>query len=430
MRPIGENKRGLSQVVTTLLLILLIIGAVAGIWVVIRSFVTNSSGQISSSKYSINLQLQSATVNYSTGVADVSVFRNSGPGDLVGIKFIFGDGQNSDVFVRSFSSFPELATRTYSIDLSKSSVLNLPKVNTVSIAPVIQVGTRNLTGSIAGTVGNLDINANVSNAGTAYTYLPVGASCNTTIQCGKDQLIPNSQICNSANTGVLQYKTVFSCTLGFCLNSTQQVLVESCANGSTCYNGACVQKQVPCTNATISQVCGNNSWVGNIGCSNVTNATTQFYQTFSCVSGYCQSNTQLMLKANCSAGEICHNGQCFVPQQCTQNSDCPFGQVCKQGNCTKETAMFNGTVQSVWPPGYGEYFDSPDLPLDQYAINNLNYVIFPNSSQTSCLKVKSFVAPQGSNVNISYIRLNQSKTNVAAGDKYQIWQTNYSCTLV
>ncbi len=117
------------------------------------------------------------------------------------------------------------------------------------------------------------------------------------------------------------------------------------------------------------------------------------------------------------------------------DSDCwdtgfPNGEICDNGSCVLEKAISSGKVRSVWPYGIGEYMDSLDLPTKE-SISNVTSgmtIIFPGSSQSSCLKIRTFATP-GFSGGISYIRFNESKTNVHDGDSFEVWKTSYACNL-
>ena len=119
-----KNRRGLSQVVTTLVLILLILAAIGGIWVAASNFIKSGSEEIDINKFTLGLALKKAVVEYDTasskyGTAEVRVARNSGEGELTSIKFIVEDDKSSEVYEEFFNSFPVLAERTFILNLSE-----------------------------------------------------------------------------------------------------------------------------------------------------------------------------------------------------------------------------------------------------------------------------------------------------------------------
>jgi hypothetical protein len=112
------EKRGLSQVVTTVLIILIVIAAISIIWTAVRPAIQSAGEQITADCFSINLEVVSCVDDTS-----VTVKRNTGKGDLQGLKFILEDGasvvdlSDSTVTVATGSKDApgELETKTYLI---------------------------------------------------------------------------------------------------------------------------------------------------------------------------------------------------------------------------------------------------------------------------------------------------------------------------
>ena len=122
-----ENKRGLSAIVATLIIILLVLVAVGIIWVVVRNVVQGGSEQVELSTKCIAVDLRAVSV---TGVVgedgnySVSLKRNAGGEAIAGIKVsLFNETDNSGVL--DFSAIPELETQTEIID---SGITNANKL--------------------------------------------------------------------------------------------------------------------------------------------------------------------------------------------------------------------------------------------------------------------------------------------------------------
>lgn len=123
-----NNKRGLSTVVTTLIIILLVLVAVGIVWVVISNVIREGTEEISLGKFTVDLRIKS--VNVTGGSVDVKIRRNPGKGDLSGIKFIIDDGVDTHVFDEP-TTMAELAEQTFSLIYSGI-------VKEVSIAPILK----------------------------------------------------------------------------------------------------------------------------------------------------------------------------------------------------------------------------------------------------------------------------------------------------
>lgn len=427
------NKRGMSQIVTTIILILLILVVIGGIWAIVNNFILKNSGKINSDSFTLSLTLRSAKINYTTGLAEVRVRRNVGEGNLVGIKFIVEDKRNSDIFEERFDNFPELAERTFMLNLSTSSILNLVEVHKISIAPIFSLGTNEVgispgkdqIGSIAGSIGGLNSNLNL----TIIKEDNLPPTCEFDSDCPSDYFIPETKTCDSTNTKIMQYKKDYFCATGgisYCDSTNVQVALEICPSGTVCYDGICKEDLQQCSQESD---CGIDGWTGILSCHSTQNATVQNYKDYSCVNSVCQVDVSQRIRKTCEVGEICFNGECFIPLECTTNNDCDFGEVCKDGKCIQETPILVGTIRSVWPFGIGEYFDSYDLPKEEQSVISGNYLIFPGSNENRCLQIQTFYAPdfEGS---ISYIRLSEPKSNLSDANQFQIWETNYGCSLI
>jgi len=89
---VNMKKKGLSTVVTTLIIILLVLVAIGIIWVVISNVITQGSEQIFLDKFTMDLDLKNVNANNGSNTVTMDVKRNAGKGDLYGLKFIFNDG--------------------------------------------------------------------------------------------------------------------------------------------------------------------------------------------------------------------------------------------------------------------------------------------------------------------------------------------------
>ena len=85
----GMKKRGVSAVVATILIILLVIVGVSILWAAVRPTLEKTTEQISAD--CITLDLEITGCDPSAGVETITVKRNIGEGDLGGIKLIVDD---------------------------------------------------------------------------------------------------------------------------------------------------------------------------------------------------------------------------------------------------------------------------------------------------------------------------------------------------
>ncbi len=123
------KKRGLSEVVTTLILVLLVLVAIAIVWVVISNLIRDKGDDIGSSTFEVSMAVKTVEPSSTSGNVLVRVERNVGEGNLQGINIIMSDGINSET-VR-VDPIDEGEETTY--DISKGG---LGAITKVSIRPI------------------------------------------------------------------------------------------------------------------------------------------------------------------------------------------------------------------------------------------------------------------------------------------------------
>jgi len=125
------NKRGLSGVVTSLILILLVLVAVGIVWVVVKNIISEGSEQVSLGMFTVDLEIKNVKVN--EGGVDVKVERKVGQGELTGIKFIISNGVNSET-IEQPTTLGELGVQTFNLDY-------IGLVKEISVAPILELAS-------------------------------------------------------------------------------------------------------------------------------------------------------------------------------------------------------------------------------------------------------------------------------------------------
>jgi hypothetical protein len=157
----AKNKRGLSSIVTTLIIIVLSLVAVGGVWVVVSNVLKSGTQQASFQFGTLFLDLKIDKVLFdSNGNPSILVSRGNGDGDLSAIDFIISDGTNSQVIKKTTSLSP-LGSQTFTF--TSSDLGNIGIVKEISIAPVINSGGTDQIGSKVDTKNfeTLDIIKNI-----------------------------------------------------------------------------------------------------------------------------------------------------------------------------------------------------------------------------------------------------------------------------
>jgi hypothetical protein len=486
-----EDVRGLSTVVATLLIILLVIVAVAIVWEVVRTIITNNSEQISLGKFTIDLQIVS--IKQTPQDVNIKVKRNAGEGNLEGIVFSIFDGNNTHIYEKHNVSLEPLEVKTFVVDYQG-------KIVSISIYPIL-----------------LGASGKTQTGGVSDTYYPTSSggggviSGNCTVDCTGKSCGDNScgGSCGDCS-GSTPYCVQGTCTsnsgglIGNCSCSTTICVGTTCSDG---LGGSC-PGELTVEEDCGSLMCGESpSGCGSCGsCGDAGHYCNEGTCSPICLPSDCGSRVCGSIPSrpdcgetfcglcNATAGETCNetSGTCFVCQpncigkQCGDNGcggscgDCklsPFNesyncnasQLCQMctsdcsalgkecgpvpngcgqscGNCTElygypensctngicippEKSLNNGTVLSVWPEPIGHNFlTGSSLPLYGENHTYLNNAHF--------VKITSLYSRCYSIIKIDYpinpgqytvIQVSVASTDIEQGNQYEIWKTLDGC---
>ena len=138
------EKRGLSAIIATLIIILLTLVAVGVIWVVVQNLLRSGAEQIELGQYTLDLEIKSVQITGEN--VTVVVKRNAGEGEFIGMNFIFSNGTDSEI-IRENTSLNKLDTKTFTFILTKISTLTL---KTVSVVPIYKTSSgKESSGNVA-----------------------------------------------------------------------------------------------------------------------------------------------------------------------------------------------------------------------------------------------------------------------------------------
>jgi hypothetical protein len=126
-------KRGQSEVISVVLIILIAIVSVVILWNVVDPLIRNKSGEIDISKVTTNLNIKEAIL-FINGASKVTIQRNMGSGEITSLKFVFYDSNgNSHVETKEGETLKEFETKTYSF-----GPIPLEEVASISVVPYFQ----------------------------------------------------------------------------------------------------------------------------------------------------------------------------------------------------------------------------------------------------------------------------------------------------
>ena len=352
-----HNKRGLSAVVTTLIIVLLVLVAAGVFYTVFIKFIRSGAEEISLGKFMINLEIENAYVQDNS--VKVGVKRNPGKGDLIAINFVISDGANSEV-IRKNTNIEELGTERFTLTLNE---LNIDDVKEVSIAPIYKSSSGEETkGDVMDThkIGKGSEDGDGGDGGDGGECEPEDPSAT----CGEWECGTRQNNCGEdVDCGALAG--------GDC--ATQY------GEGWVCSNGTCVDYST-CedTCASLGYDCG--TW------------------------------------PICGVDTICGDYE----------GGCAPGYECLEGVCAEITFINSGTIENVWPPESGIYFDSSELPK-QDGLYYGKAAYFPDKEPQNCYLIVDYTYNEEIYSN-AIVKLNLFEPlNIATGDSYQIWDSLSDC---
>jgi len=116
-----NNKKGISDVVTTVLIVLLSLVAIAVVWSFLSPLITRSGTQIAQTEACLSASLEVSTCKLNiagtTWSYNVTVKRNAGTADVTSIKLIFGKADDSATPFEQTSAPDELEVKAYSLNV-------------------------------------------------------------------------------------------------------------------------------------------------------------------------------------------------------------------------------------------------------------------------------------------------------------------------
>src|SRR3989338_988445 len=131
------KKRGLSSILSVLIIILLVLAAVGILWVPLQNFF-QSANTISVSDFAVDMVIKAASVNETNFSSVVQVRKNPGvigEVNVTALQFVFEDNFNSESYKAEVPGSSGIFERVFSFDLSASS-LNVSEMRRVTIIPI------------------------------------------------------------------------------------------------------------------------------------------------------------------------------------------------------------------------------------------------------------------------------------------------------
>ena len=131
------NKRGLSNVIVTLIIIVISLIAVGLVWVVVQNLIGDETEEISLGFVTVDLEITEVKVQAND--TEVKVKRKTGKGEISGLKFIVSDGVNTKVIDKKNVNLSQLEEKTFI--LTSVELGNIGFIKEISVAPVFKLGS-------------------------------------------------------------------------------------------------------------------------------------------------------------------------------------------------------------------------------------------------------------------------------------------------
>lgn len=233
-----NNKRGLSAIAIALIIIFISLAIIGGIWFVVNDIIFESSRQIEP-EFLINLDITNAFEQGESIVIDVT--RKLGAGELVKIKFILFDGENSEVVERESSLNEQESDRFFIIP----SELTATEIETVSVTPIFMENESEFSGDVTDTY-NVGASGEGGIDGDCVPECK-DYECGNDYECGQScgtcEITENciNHVCVSLNcTPNSQRETCGAWLCGTRINNCgAEVICGTCLPGQLCPNGIC-----------------------------------------------------------------------------------------------------------------------------------------------------------------------------------------------
>ena len=109
------NKRGLSAVITSVLIILIVLAAVLILWFFLKPLFISTGERTSNvgECLGIDLEIIKCDFDSANNAYEITVKRNAGEGDLQGIRIVFTGDSGTDTYDPEEVSLPVLDSQTF-----------------------------------------------------------------------------------------------------------------------------------------------------------------------------------------------------------------------------------------------------------------------------------------------------------------------------
>lgn len=126
------NKRGISTIIITIIMIALVLGAFGVVWAIANQALEDSADDVELSAKCLDINLVATSLNCASGSCDVKVNRRAGGSDFAGLKLILSNTDETGDVETSSGNIGELETKTIQ-NLDMSSFTENPDTVEISV---------------------------------------------------------------------------------------------------------------------------------------------------------------------------------------------------------------------------------------------------------------------------------------------------------
>lgn len=131
-----KNQKAMSEIVTTIIMVVLALVAVAVIWQIISSLISERGTQITITEKCLKVSLAVESVTGCTAATcDIKISRTAGGEAFVGLHVVYKNVTSSSLVANYAGNIPELTTLTISPTLDAADTFDPLTATSVEITP-------------------------------------------------------------------------------------------------------------------------------------------------------------------------------------------------------------------------------------------------------------------------------------------------------
>ena len=131
-----RNKKAMSEIVTTVIMVVLALVAVAVIWQIINNLISEKGAQISITQKCLDVKISVSSVSDCTADGcTVRVSRAAGGDAFEGVKVVLKNAANSSLVMDYSNNIPELGTVNVPATLDVADPFDASTANKVEVTP-------------------------------------------------------------------------------------------------------------------------------------------------------------------------------------------------------------------------------------------------------------------------------------------------------